>query len=544
MAYFFQRRILPIPKIPRKSGDATKLRHHIALKTDIEHFSNAAREYEFNFLNVIEEFPDGEIDWASAGKSKLWRYNLHYFDFVHEPHRSLATKAHLINHWILHNPPGAEDAWEPYTISLRIVNWIKFFLKPESQALITSSWLESLFEQACWLEKNLEYHILANHLLKNAKALFFAGMYFEGPEADRWLAKGLKLLEDEAGEQILPDGGHFERSPMYHSIVTQDYLDVLSIVLGSKDLKNEDQQEFFQNKSKRLLDFLFDIVMPDGQIPLLNDSALGIAPPPEKLFRYARELFGYRKKDPPNIMRAIDKQYSGYYIVKGKGDMLIVDVGEIGPDYQPGHAHCDTLSYEVCFDGQRIIVDSGVKDYELSATRCYARSTAAHNTLAIDGREQSEIWGAFRVGRRAKPVIASMSLNNGVIIDASHNGYDNLKKGPVRHRRQFVYDKDTISIFDSLTGEGKHLMESYIHLHPDLHVQMEGNTLNVIKVNDVVAVISVVSDVNIKIIKGRYFPQFGEEYSNNVIHMSCICDVPFDMSYKIVKVNYNITGDF
>jgi uncharacterized heparinase superfamily protein len=420
-------------------------------------------------------------------------------------------------------------------LSLRIVNWIKFFSNPENQSLVTRDWLASLHQQACWLEQNLEYHILGNHLLKNAKALFFAGMYFDGGDADRWLIKSIKLLEDQANEQILPDGGHFERSPMYHSI---DFLDILSLALGMQDRIGAAYSvdvSFYQRQCRALLDFLFDICMPDGDIPLFNDSAFGIAPTPEILLRYGKHLFGYKKKDPAHVMRAIDKKYSGYYLVKGKGDMLIVDAGEIGPKYQPGHAHCDTLSYELCFDNQRIVVDSGVKDYELSATRCYARSTAAHNTIRIDEREQSEIWGAFRVGRRAKPLMVSMMLNDGVIIDASHDGYDYLKKGGVRHQRRFIYRGNTVRVFDSLYGDGTHLIESYLHLHPDLHAVANGKIITIKRVNEVVALMTLLTDIDVQIIKGKYFPEFGREMENTVIHMSCVCRVPVNISYMIEK---------
>jgi uncharacterized heparinase superfamily protein len=325
---------------------------------------------------------------------------------------------------------------------------------------------------------------------------------------------------------------------MYHSIVCHDFLDILSLALGMRERMGAAYSidvEFYQRKCRALLDFLFDVCMPDGDIPLFNDSAFGVAPLPETLFRYGKQLFGYRKKDPAHVMRAIEKKHSGYYLVKGKGDMLIVDAGEIGPKYQPGHAHCDTLSYELCFGNQRIVVDSGVKDYELSATRCYARSTEAHNTIRIDEREQSEIWGAFRVGRRARPSLVSMTLNDGVVIDASHDGYEHLKKGSVSHQRRFVYRRDTLFIYDSLHGEGTHLIESYVHLHPDLRASIDGSIIEIKRDNETVAMMKVLTDIDIKIIKGQYFPEFGKEMANDVIQMSCVCNVPFDISYSIRK---------
>ena len=89
-------------------------------------------------------------------------------------------------------------------------------------------WLKSLYEQALWLEKNIEYHLLANHYFKNGKALIFAGMYIAGQDAERWLKKGRQIIASELEEQILPDGGHFERSPMYHAMILEDCLDILT----------------------------------------------------------------------------------------------------------------------------------------------------------------------------------------------------------------------------------------------------------------------------------------------------------------------------
>ena len=84
--------------------------------------------WSFRFLNQERHFPDGAIDWTCAELPKLWRYNLHYFDYLSDSNRSAQQGGQLIEHWIRHNPPGTADAWEPYTVSLRTVNWIKDFM--------------------------------------------------------------------------------------------------------------------------------------------------------------------------------------------------------------------------------------------------------------------------------------------------------------------------------------------------------------------------------------------------------------------------------
>src|SRR5690606_20113336 len=138
------------------------------------------------------------------------------------------------------NAPAEGDGWEPYPVSLRVVNWIKFLLTAPgdgpASARRSENVLESLAGQVAWLERNMEFQLLANHLLKNAKALLFAGIALEGRDATRWLERGLALLAAEAEEQVLPDGGHFERSPMYHSIVLEDLLDAVNMLDARPDI--------------------------------------------------------------------------------------------------------------------------------------------------------------------------------------------------------------------------------------------------------------------------------------------------------------------
>src|SRR5690606_6973721 len=139
--------------------------------------------------------------------------------------RRSAWHLDLLRDWVAANPPGHGDGWEPYPTSLRIVNWIKWALAGNT---LPPACVHSLAVQVRWLRRCLEIHLLGNHLFANAKALVFAGLYFSGPEAHRWLATGLRILEREIAEQILPDGGQFERSTMYHALAYEDMLDLVN----------------------------------------------------------------------------------------------------------------------------------------------------------------------------------------------------------------------------------------------------------------------------------------------------------------------------
>jgi len=282
------------------------------MKPCIDFHRKTLSDNDFYFLNQKKSFPKEEIDWVCEDMPRLWRYNLHYFDYILDQNRSTDSIKSLISAWIEQNPVGTITAWEPYTISLRIVNWIKLFLKEDFLKSVKQDWLDSLYLQTRWLEKHIEYHILANHYLKNGVALFFAGIYFTGKDAERWLRKGQKILREEMDEQFLGDGGHYERSPMYHSICVEDYLDVLNLAQrsGFTDLKLVSELE---KRIPETLTFLDDISMPDKKISLFNDSAFGIAPSIDKLFDYAREVIGYENRQKPSDLILVEKPEAGYF---------------------------------------------------------------------------------------------------------------------------------------------------------------------------------------------------------------------------------------
>ena len=427
--------------------------------------------WAFEFVGVVRSFAPESHDWHPDDVSRLWRYNLHYFDFLLDDACPVAARDALIDHWITANPPGSPEAWEPYPTSLRIVNWIDYFLRTDGARSPKEAWLASLFHQAAWLARNVEYHILANHLFKNGVALLFAGVFFEGAEAERWLALGQRILEREVEEQFLPDGGHFERSPMYHCIVTQDALDVVNL-LQATPAAPQKLRALFEAKARAAIAFLDGIIHPDGDIPLFNDSAFGIAPHPHTLKTYAAAILGEggvgtAEERPLRVSAFAD---SGYFVCRHGQDHSIVDCGAIGPDYQPGHAHCDLLSFELSLNGERVIVDSGVSGYDGDPLRGFVRSTAVHNTIQVDGAEQSEMWGTFRVGRRARPLFARIEQrpDGEIVFEGAHDGYAHLPQRVIHYRRIVYRPADRLwTIIDRLEGKGEARIEAFLHFAPE-----------------------------------------------------------------------------
>ncbi len=493
---------------------------------------------EIFFLGNTATLNQQHPDWRHPTAPKLWRYNLHYFDYLHWPSLNTATKAGLIDSWIKDVPVGAEDAWEPYPISLRIVNWLKYFLalpEPPPQA-----WMDSLSLQVAALDADIEYHLLANHLLKNGKALVFAGACCAGPAATRYLARGLEIVLAEADEQVLPDGGHFERSPMYHCIVLEDYLDLVNLLGSNPGLVSAEVLGRLEQTARRAANYLAGILGGNGDISLFNDAAYGITRPARDVLAYAEQVLGPIERPAPGNLHRICFPDTGVYGYRHGGDSLIIDAGPVGPDYQPGHTHCDTLSYELYVAGQPIIVDSGTFDYEPGAFRHYLRSTAAHNTVRIDGAEQSEIWGAFRVGRRARPRHVGLSewQDGHLSFAGEHDGYRRLRGRPV-HRRaidieSYFKSKTCWTIRDSILGASSHEVESFIHLHPDVRVEQVGEREFRLCAPDNVMVTLRVGPVgSIEMTTGYYCPEFGKRLESRVLIIRYVGPAPVELGYTL-----------
>lgn len=416
---------------------------------------------EFCFLNRQETlvFPDG---WNRQDLPILWLYNLHYFDGLTAPDTASGLKSQLVDRWIADNPAATGVGWQPYPLSLRIVNWVKWFLadgEPTKERLL------SLQQQADFLFKTVEYHLLGNHLLENAKALAFAGCYFDGPQAEKWLGKALSILAHELDEQILDDGGHFELSPMYHSIMLELVLDLITLARSEKSPTTfRGLLPLLTDKAEKMATWLAAMLHPDGDISFFNDGSIGIAKAPSVLLAETARLTGWSHS---NLQKSKHLKNSGYMRAENEAAVLFMDVAEVGPSYLPGHAHADTLSVELSLFGQRVITNVGTSEYGTGARRNLERSTPAHSTLSIGERDSSEMWAGFRVGRRARLVHAAMEQGSSEThLSGIHDGYRFLQSRP-RHARAAILGENSLRIADTVSaGHGENIVR--YHLHPDI----------------------------------------------------------------------------
>lgn len=459
----------------------------------------------FCFLNRPIDL-GGQAGWHDARLSQLWRYHLHYFDYTQdlliqanagEETAAYETFRALVNSWIDGNQKFTGDGWHPYTISVRIVNWLHavaaFDARLREDEPFRGRLLGSLYAQAQVLATDLELDVRGNHLLKNLRAMLWAGVAFAGAEPQGWFQRAFELLRREVDEQVLPDGGHFERSPAYTLVVLKDCLEI-----GVWLRRNRDSAPpWLDDALRRMLDYLLAILPPDGQVPLLKDTAWDAAPAPHDLLAAGAIYFddpAYKHGDDPGLYssllfgaagcekfqawpsnreargsRALVE--SGHYVMRDdmSGEYLIADVGKPCPDYLPAHAQADMLTYELSIDGQRIVVDSGIYEYAAGPWRDYFRSTRAHNTVEVAGENQSEMWSSFRVARRARPGrVFWQEKNDLVMLQGEHDGYCR-QPVPVMHRRTVVWRKGHFwLVVDELKGKGQTSAESYVHFHPNL----------------------------------------------------------------------------
>jgi uncharacterized heparinase superfamily protein len=456
---------------------------------------------EFVHLNRCENIGREAPDWQLGPRSKqrLWTITLHYHSWVYEladvirrggeaAREAEQLLLHYLSDWIERcdlNVAGAREmAWNPFAIATRIGWWIRADIAwgqswMNAHPQFRSKFLQSLYRQAEYLNGHLEWDLLANHILRDAVGLAWAARFFRGERPRRWMAKATAIAAKQLHEQVLPDGGHFERSPMYHVHVMEDVLSLAQLV-EDQAVKNE-----LSDTWVRMAEYLAWMRHPDGEIPLFNDSALGAVSHPAAMLAH-RACFGIsaganQQTDKPDqcednttpcevtAIRAGGRYFAetGMVVWHGQGWTVFFDVGEVGPDCQPGHAHADTLSVECSVNGQRLFVDPGTYAYDHDEHRRYDRSTSSHNTVCVDGVDSSEVWHIFRVGARAKPRDVRVELSaDSMAATGSHDGYDRLPGAPRHTRCLSVRNGGPLEISDRVDGKQRHRIEGGFLLAP------------------------------------------------------------------------------
>lgn len=431
------------------------------------------------------------------GSPKLLRYQLNYLGIC----RSLAVAARTdgfeqkeaaarlalahLREFLERVPPGTGDAWEPYVVATRLLNLVVAgeLLSPvadaDGRAFLEHRLPVHLARHARFLTASLELHLLGNHLFTDGAALFVAGCALHARGAGLWLGLGRTIVERSIVADVLPDGGHAERSPMYAAL----YLDQLMLVRAAAQASGVDEPEGSSSATYRLAKFLEDIAHPDGDIPLLGDSALGEAPLPADLAGAAgigprslrAALYGIcNQRDPlPASPELRLFPETGVAVIRRGDEHLVLDAGPLGTSDQPGHAHADALSFDLSHQGRRFIIDAGAGHYEVDEARAYFRGPFGHNTVSVDGEGADELWSAFRAGSRG--AVSSLEVNRA--------GRFTILRGSVRAFRGWTHERllifapgDLLAAFDRVVEAGQAEVATHLHFSPGTRVELGGST--------------------------------------------------------------------
>ena len=426
----------------------------------------------------------------------LIRFNLHYFEYAiamaaeykrtNDRRYSEAFKK-LYTRYI-----EERKGYSAYVASLHIPN-ILIALDLFGNAVdndFRKTITKELYRQYQFLLGNQEIYLQGNHYFENLKAIIIGSVFYDETDICK---KYVEKLKKEVTEEILPDGMHYELSAMYHKLILEDLLRVY-VALGQTSIDRNWVVPIIQ----KMTDCALSLECVMHRTPLFNDAGDNVAKKSKPLSQAVARLIRYT----PSLKKAFPN--AGYYIRQEEAYALLIDSGQIGPPHMPGHGQCDCLSFEMSIKGIPVFVNSGTYQYQ-GDKRKYFRSTRAHNTVMIDGSEQSQCWGEHRVALRISDVASHQETEQ---FTGSYRNY----RGEL-HSRRFVFEKYRIKVIDSFSVDKKRKIESYLHITPSCSVGLENEVLSIIKGNERVCVIKpIAADISIHDFGDLavYAPEFGE----------------------------------
>ena len=476
------------------------------------------RTAKFTLLNQTFNFGAVEkISWRGdflEGDNPLRRMNLAYMGYIvpllaNGQSGDIKIVCQLIqgledqNSWSISGV--FRDVWNPYTVSHRLVNLLcglavfqKAGGKPDP--ISKNKILEHIRFCTAFVNFNLERHLQYNHLFKNYVALtVFASATNNRTFRFKFLEKAIQKAIQQT---ILPDGGHVERSPMYHLLAVMD-LDILK----ASDFFSKDFSCLLEKTQKKMVSALYAISHPDGEIALFNDSWLGETPSVLKFLK---------PNSFPDTLRLND---TGYVRIGKKDEAVLFDCGPCGPNQNPAHGHADFLSVEISVAGHRLVVDPGVPTYTSGRLRDTSRSAERHNGPYLMGVEPVEFWKSFRVGKRANATeIRPKALSKIAPLWCAgcQNGYANL--GVETQRFVGLWPGEGLLICDLIFGETEYNAQASFLIEEDWKLVNDSETTFIRDQKSVFAK-AMIGDLG-KIDKGSYWPRFGLETHGHTLTVS------------------------
>lgn len=560
-----------------------------SLEKDELNLSNQYVSLEFSFIGKSEILPY-PIVWNSQNYSRLWQFNLHYFDWIRDDLNHLYTtgvwsdlgknRLGLIRDWINNNPLGSMDGWHPYTISLRLINWTWLIRSvPELQTPILT---ESMWIQFCYLNHYQETFLRGNHWFENLSSLIIVGLNFNGSQAKKIVQKSIENLNNELSVQILDDGGHFERSPMYHLILLKRLWEVITCLNSA----GWNVPPSYLKGLSAMVSFAERIRLHNGTYPLWNDCAYNISQSLDEVVACAKLVLGLspstsissfnhhlitcgqgkgslEKGAAPSQSTQLSGMEvfldSGYFLIRlGKAEITF-DAALPCPPSLPAHAHSDCLNVDLYWLGKPLIVETGTSQYDGGVIRQQERGTLGHNTLAFAPigsdlpYEQTQVWGNFRAARKATPKLLDWGSHSSVYwIAATHSGYDWLPASHYRWLGCSQSDGFFLIICDWMESNRSLKWLHRLHLGPEVAVSQQSHGWQLRLGDDNFRLHQLSSNFNTtsKLTPNSWYsPQFGCRFPRSVITTSGIVtsDNPLEVLCTILTLNsalqFTIHGD-
>ncbi|MGK5027846.1 alginate lyase family protein [Janthinobacterium sp. RB2R34] len=416
-------------------------------------------------------------------------------------------------------------------LALRLVSWSHawqllggagsvLFQGPDGQAFL-QRWLASIYQHCHFIAGHFSRHSSANnHLFGELTGLHVAALTWPcWPDSAAWLAQTERELEQQAMLQNGPDGVNREQAIYYQHTVADEML--LCVLAGRAN--GRPRSAAFLQRLERMLEFIAAMMNVAGEVPMIGDAddaqlANWDKSPGANIYRsllasgaalFGRADFSFKAGRfddksawlmgpagrqafdalPVVTQTSLPRSFAegGYFIMGARLDKptevrLIADAGALGYLGIAAHGHADALALSLSVAGQAVLVDPGTYAYHTQQQwRDYFRGTSAHNTLRIDGRDQSVSGGNFLWLRKARAqCLAWRDDEAGQFWSASHDGYMALPD-PVLHRREVSVAPDAarIVVDDVLECKGTHEVELFWHVDPQCQVTLAGKVLQV-----------------------------------------------------------------
>lgn len=500
-------------------------------------------------------------DYRVTGDAKVvWEPNRHHHLVVlgrayraTGDGRYASAVVEQLESWLAQCPFGRGMNWRsPLELAIRLINWVWAIDLIRESGLVTGKF-QSRLRHAAYLHlweitrKYSRGSSANNHRIGEAAGVFIASSYFrELDRGRRWQRESRQILEAEIITQTYPDGGTREQAVGYHVFVLQFLL--LAAIVARKT--GEDFPEAYWSRLERMLEFLGILSEGGTALPMIGDSddgyvldlgdsreigalfCIGAGLFPRADFKTwaggyaeaARWLLGHSSRaefeavasTPPAgllVSRALPE--SGYYLLqcghKGRNDRVSVvfDCGELGFKSIAAHGHADALSFTLRAFGSDVFVDPGTYDYfSYPAWRAYFRSTSAHNTLVVDGLDQSVMLGPFLWGPRAQARCLAWEPGiQGGKVTGEHDGYTRTAD-PVLHRRTLELDAGSqiLTIYDDIVAKGTHEIAVYFHLAEKADMSTEQPNRYRIAVAGGTVVLEVDAHLAVEVLRGSEEP--------------------------------------